>query len=38
MTARLAAAGFHATRAPVNIGHNPWRMTFVARPAAGPPG
>jgi ubiquinone/menaquinone biosynthesis C-methylase UbiE len=29
--AKLAAAGFTATRAPVNIGHNPSRMTFVAR-------
>jgi SAM-dependent methyltransferase len=34
ITAKLLAAGFHATRAPVNIGHNPWRMTFVARPVA----
>ena len=33
MTARLAAAGFTASRAHVNIGHNPWRMTFVARHA-----
>jgi hypothetical protein len=33
MVAKLAAAGFSATRAPVNIGHNPWRMTFVARHA-----
>jgi ubiquinone/menaquinone biosynthesis C-methylase UbiE len=32
--ARLAAAGFSATRAPVNIGYNPWRMTFVARHAS----
>ena len=31
--AKLAAAGFTATRAHQNIGHNPWRMTFVARPA-----
>jgi ubiquinone/menaquinone biosynthesis C-methylase UbiE len=31
MIARLAAAGFMASRAHVNIGHNPWRMTFVAR-------
>jgi SAM-dependent methyltransferase len=30
---KLAAAGFTATRAAVNIGHNPWRMTFVARHA-----
>jgi ubiquinone/menaquinone biosynthesis C-methylase UbiE len=33
MLARLAAAGFTATRAAVNIGHNPSRMTFVARHA-----
>jgi ubiquinone/menaquinone biosynthesis C-methylase UbiE len=33
MIAKLAAAGFSASRAPVNIGHNPWRMTFVARHA-----
>jgi ubiquinone/menaquinone biosynthesis C-methylase UbiE len=33
MTAKLAAAGFAASRAHVNIGHNPWRMTFVARHA-----
>jgi ubiquinone/menaquinone biosynthesis C-methylase UbiE len=33
MIKKLAAAGFTATRAPANIGHNPWRMTFVARPA-----
>ena len=33
MLAKLAAAGFSATRAPKNIGHNPWRMTFVARHA-----
>jgi ubiquinone/menaquinone biosynthesis C-methylase UbiE len=33
ITAKLAAAGFTATRAHANIGHNPWRMTFVARPA-----
>lgn len=33
MTAKLAAAGFTASRAHVNIGHNPWRMTFVARHA-----
>jgi ubiquinone/menaquinone biosynthesis C-methylase UbiE len=31
ITARLARAGFTASRAPFNIGHNPWRMTFVAR-------
>jgi ubiquinone/menaquinone biosynthesis C-methylase UbiE len=33
MIAKLAAAGFTASRVLVNIGHNPWRMTFVARPA-----
>ena len=31
MVAKLAAAGFTGSRAHVNIGHNPWRMTFVAR-------
>jgi SAM-dependent methyltransferase len=34
MLAKLKAAGYSATRAPCNIGHNPWRMTFLARPAA----
>ena len=33
MTAKLAAAGFTAQRASENIGHNPARMTFLARPA-----
>jgi len=33
MIARLKASGFSAVRAPQNIGHNPWRMTFVAQPA-----
>jgi ubiquinone/menaquinone biosynthesis C-methylase UbiE len=33
MVAKLAAAGFTASRAHSNIGHNPWRMTFVARHA-----
>jgi ubiquinone/menaquinone biosynthesis C-methylase UbiE len=33
MVAKLAAAGFTASRAHRNIGHNPWRMTFVARRA-----
>ena len=33
MIAKLAASGFSATRALSNIGHNPWRMTFVARHA-----
>ena len=32
MTAKLAAGGFRAERAAKNIGHNPARMTFVARP------
>jgi SAM-dependent methyltransferase len=32
MRARLAAAGFSATRAPRNIGHNQARMTFACRP------
>ena len=31
IVAKLAASGFSASRAHVNIGHNPWRMTFVAR-------
>lgn len=31
MIAKLAASGFTASRAHTNIGHNPWRMTFVAR-------
>jgi ubiquinone/menaquinone biosynthesis C-methylase UbiE len=30
MLAKLAGAGFTASRAGQNIGHNPWRMTFVA--------
>ena len=33
MLAKLKAAGFAAQRAPRNIGHNQWRMTFLARPA-----
>jgi ubiquinone/menaquinone biosynthesis C-methylase UbiE len=33
MIAKLAAAGFTASRAHQNIGHNPWRMTLVARHA-----
>ncbi|MBI5128411.1 MAG: methyltransferase domain-containing protein [Rhodopseudomonas palustris] len=32
MLGKLTAAGFAAIRADSNIGHNPWRMTFVARP------
>jgi ubiquinone/menaquinone biosynthesis C-methylase UbiE len=31
IVAKLAKAGFAASRAHFNIGHNPWRMTFVAR-------
>jgi hypothetical protein len=30
---KLTRAGFTAKRAPANIGHNPARMTFLARPA-----
>jgi ubiquinone/menaquinone biosynthesis C-methylase UbiE len=33
MIGKLAACGFTASRAHINIGHNPWRMTFVARHA-----
>jgi SAM-dependent methyltransferase len=33
MLAKLEAAGFAASRAPHNIGHNQQRMTFLARPA-----
>jgi ubiquinone/menaquinone biosynthesis C-methylase UbiE len=33
MVAKLAESGFTGSRAHVNIGHNPWRMTFVARHA-----
>ena len=36
MIAKLAASGFAASRAHFNIGHNPWRMTFVARHAFSP--
>jgi len=36
MIAKLAASGFTASRAHFNIGHNPWRMTFVARHAFSP--
>ncbi len=32
MLEKLKAAGYSATRAPRNIGHNPWRMTFLAKP------
>jgi ubiquinone/menaquinone biosynthesis C-methylase UbiE len=31
IVAKLEKAGFTASRAHQNIGHNPWRMTFVAR-------
>ncbi len=30
MIAKLTKAGFSAARARRNIGHNPWRMTFIA--------
>ena len=33
MLDKLKAAGFSATRAPRNIGHNQWRMTFLAKTA-----
>lgn len=32
ITAKLTATGFSAQRAHTNIGHNRWRMTFIARP------
>ncbi|MDE5441372.1 methyltransferase domain-containing protein [Bradyrhizobium sp. CSA207] len=32
ITAKLSAAGFAVQRAHTNIGHNRWRMTFIARP------
>jgi SAM-dependent methyltransferase len=32
MIEKLAAAGFDAQRAPQNLGHNPARMAFLARP------
>lgn len=34
MLERLTKAGYAARRADRNIGHNQWRMTFLARPAA----
>jgi SAM-dependent methyltransferase len=34
MLAKLRGAGYVAARAEKNIGHNPWRMTFLARPAS----
>jgi ubiquinone/menaquinone biosynthesis C-methylase UbiE len=33
MIEKLGTSGFTASRAHFNIGHNPWRMTFVARHA-----
>jgi SAM-dependent methyltransferase len=33
MLAKLKSAGFEAKRAPRNIGHNQWRMTFLCRRA-----
>jgi ubiquinone/menaquinone biosynthesis C-methylase UbiE len=38
MLAKLAASGFTGSRAPTNIGHNPSRMTFVARQTLRSPG
>ena len=38
LVAKLAGNGFTASRAHFNIGHNPWRMTFVARHAFAPAG
>jgi len=35
IVAKLKKVGFTVARAPFNIGHNPWRMTFVARHALG---
>jgi ubiquinone/menaquinone biosynthesis C-methylase UbiE len=32
ITAKLTAAGFAVQRAHTNIGHNRWRMTFIAQP------
>ena len=32
MLEKLKAAGYSAERAPRNIGHNQWRMTFLAKP------
>ena len=32
IAAKLKAAGFASQRANTNIGHNRWRMTFIARP------
>lgn len=35
MLEKLRSAGFRAERSAANLGHNPWRMTFEARPQAG---
>ncbi|OKO86143.1 class I SAM-dependent methyltransferase [Bradyrhizobium sp. AS23.2] len=32
ITGKLTAAGFAVQRAQTNVGHNRWRMTFIARP------
>ena len=32
MLEKLKTAGYSAERTPRNIGHNPWRMTFLAKP------
>jgi ubiquinone/menaquinone biosynthesis C-methylase UbiE len=37
MLAKLAACGFKASRADSNLGHNPWRMTFLAQPLSQSP-
>ena len=37
MLAKLSVAGFAAVRARRNIGHNRWRMTFVAQPTLASP-
>jgi ubiquinone/menaquinone biosynthesis C-methylase UbiE len=36
MIGKLSAAGFAAVRAQRNIGHNQWRMTFLAQPTLVP--
>ena len=36
MLEKLRRAGYAAERAPRNIGHNPWRATFLARPLKNP--
>jgi SAM-dependent methyltransferase len=33
MLDKLKRAGYSASRAPRNVGHNQWRMTFLAKPA-----